>query len=121
MYIYCLFICYAFIYLGIAPDSRTIAGVLNACSHAMLVDEALAIYKEYVADGNSQSVQLSTMLQTCMVDILARAGKIEEAESFVLSHIKKPNILFLKVKFPSFTYIGIHFANLKIHTPQYCM
>jgi pentatricopeptide repeat protein len=66
---------------GIKPDSVTLIAALNACSHAGLVDEALDLARSM---RNQWGIQLDTAQGTCVVDALARAGRLEEAESFAL-------------------------------------
>jgi pentatricopeptide repeat protein len=61
------------------PDEATFVGILNACSHASMADEALAIY-------NSMQTQFGispgVVHGTCVVDALGRVGRLEEAEKF---------------------------------------
>ncbi|XP_059644768.1 pentatricopeptide repeat-containing protein At4g13650-like [Cornus florida] len=65
----------------ILPTSVTFVGVLFACSHAGLVEEGRNYYKLMVYNyGIPPSVEHCT----CMVDLLGRAGYLEEAETFLL-------------------------------------
>ncbi|GMP94926.1 hypothetical protein CsSME_00044181 [Camellia sinensis var. sinensis] len=66
---------------GILPTSVTFVGVLFACSHAGLVEEGRNFYKLMVYNyGIPPSVEHCA----CMVDLLGRAGYLEEAETFLL-------------------------------------
>ncbi|KAK7243490.1 hypothetical protein RIF29_38288 [Crotalaria pallida] len=61
---------------GVQPDRITFLGVLKACSHAGLADEALyyftRMYKDYGVEPNSDHY-------SCLVDVLSRAGRVHEA------------------------------------------
>jgi pentatricopeptide repeat protein len=65
---------------GICPDSVTFIGVLSACSHAGLVDEGWHYF-------NSMSARICITPKVehygCMVDLLGRAGHLDEAEDFI--------------------------------------
>ncbi|XP_057984186.1 pentatricopeptide repeat-containing protein At4g13650-like [Malania oleifera] len=76
---------------GILPTSVTFVGVLFACSHAGLVEEGRNYYKSMVHDyGIPPSIEHCT----CMVDLLGRAGYLDEAETFLLNSpfSKEPEI-----------------------------
>ncbi|PKA47667.1 Pentatricopeptide repeat-containing protein [Apostasia shenzhenica] len=62
--------------LPFKPDDITFIGVLNACSHAGLVDKGLSYFESMRKD-----YQLEPKLQHygCMVDMLGRAGRLEDA------------------------------------------
>ncbi|KAI5653039.1 hypothetical protein M9H77_30226 [Catharanthus roseus] len=66
--------------LGLKPDHVIITTVLSACSHAGLVDEGLKIFLSVAA---VHSMIPSMEQYACMVDLLARGGRINEAYSFV--------------------------------------
>ncbi|CAJ2658997.1 unnamed protein product [Trifolium pratense] len=61
---------------GVKPDGITFLGVLKACSHAWLVDEALycfmRMHKDYGVEPNSEHY-------SCLVDVLSRCGRLYEA------------------------------------------
>ncbi|KAL6055710.1 Pentatricopeptide repeat-containing protein [Balamuthia mandrillaris] len=65
---------------GVQPDAITFINVLNACSHAGLVEEGLACF---AAMREKHNIQPTTEHFTCMVDLLGRAGKLEEAEALI--------------------------------------
>eukprot|EP00250_Pteridium_aquilinum_P010118 c19166_g4_i1 orf=36-2957(+) len=62
------------------PDNLTVVSVLTACSHAGLVDEGCAIF---FAISQIPSVSLILDHYNCMLDILARAGQLDEAEGLI--------------------------------------
>jgi pentatricopeptide repeat protein len=74
------------------PNGVTLTAVLNACSHAGLVDEALAIHRALAATAGSDGHALLTVRSlTCIVDALGRAGRLEDAEQFIAAHIPQPD------------------------------
>ncbi|KAL6882041.1 hypothetical protein ACP4OV_011513 [Aristida adscensionis] len=65
---------------GNRPDKITFVGVLSACSHAGLLDEG----REYFKSMSSIYGIIPAMEHyACMVDIMAKAGKLCEAEYFI--------------------------------------
>ncbi|KAF6167663.1 hypothetical protein GIB67_031246 [Kingdonia uniflora] len=65
---------------GIMPDYISFIGVLFACSHTGLVDQG----REYfVSMSKKYSIEAGIEHYTCMVDLLGRAGKLEEAENLL--------------------------------------
>ncbi|XP_072990291.1 pentatricopeptide repeat-containing protein At4g33170-like [Typha latifolia] len=65
---------------GISPDSITFVGLLAACNHAGLVDEGLAYFNSMkVIYGISPGIEHLS----CLVDLLGRAGRLEEAEDYL--------------------------------------
>lgn len=66
---------------GTQPNSVTFLGILSACSHAGLVAFGLELF------GYMSSIYAVAPSQDhyiCMINLLGRAGKVEEAENFVL-------------------------------------
>ena len=65
---------------GLTPDGVTFLGVLSACSHSGLVDPG-----RHYFDLMQQKFDLSPGLKhySCKVDLLGRAGLLEEAENLV--------------------------------------
>ncbi|KAJ4972692.1 hypothetical protein NE237_005866 [Protea cynaroides] len=65
---------------GVEPNSITFVAVLSACSRSGLIEEGIQ---------NFQSMKIEYGLEageehyTCMVDLLARAGHVNEAEEFM--------------------------------------
>ncbi|XVE71750.1 hypothetical protein DITRI_Ditri10aG0176900 [Diplodiscus trichospermus] len=72
----CLF--YYMLELGLKPDHVIITAILSSCSHAGLVDEGLKIfYSLETAHGMKPSIEH----YACIVDLLARGGRINDAYS----------------------------------------
>ncbi|KAF5734143.1 pentatricopeptide repeat-containing protein [Tripterygium wilfordii] len=74
--------------LGILPDEQTFTGVLCACSHCGFVDEGMMFFdrmrKEFGIMPNIRHYG-------CMVDLLGRAGRLDEAYQFIVSMGIKPD------------------------------
>ncbi|KAF8037323.1 hypothetical protein BT93_B0284 [Corymbia citriodora subsp. variegata] len=70
------------------PDELTYIGVLSACSHAGYVDKGRHIFKSISV---SQRIILRIEHYGCMVDLLSRAGYLEEACRLIESMPMKPN------------------------------
>ncbi|XP_074586111.1 putative pentatricopeptide repeat-containing protein At5g59200, chloroplastic [Curcuma longa] len=64
---------------GIQPTERTFVGVLNACSHSGIVDIGFEIFESMTKD---YGLEPRIEHYGCMVDLLARAGHLEEAYEF---------------------------------------
>jgi pentatricopeptide repeat protein len=73
---------------GTKPDHATFLGVLSACCHAGLVAEGQQYF-----DSMSHAYHISPGLEhySCMVDILGRAGLLNEAVEFIHKMPIKPN------------------------------
>lgn len=65
---------------GIRPTRISFTNVLSACSHAGLVDEGCYYFNSMTQDYNiiAESEQYA-----CMVDLLGRAGRLDEALAFI--------------------------------------
>ncbi|RVW52894.1 Pentatricopeptide repeat-containing protein [Vitis vinifera] len=67
---------------GIKPDHVTFTAILSACSHAGRVDEGCKYFKSMVEDFNLKP-QLEQY--TCMVDLLGRAGHLNQAYDLIMA------------------------------------
>lgn len=65
---------------GLRPDQVTFTSILSACSHSGLVDEGLKLFKTMTED---HGVAPKMEHFACVVDMLARAGRLEDAVQFV--------------------------------------
>ncbi|KAL2347223.1 hypothetical protein Fmac_001223 [Flemingia macrophylla] len=74
--------------LGIKPDLVTMIGVLSACSHAGLVEEGRHYFHSMRTEYG-----LTPMKDhfTCMVDLLGRAGCLDEANSLIQTMPMQPD------------------------------
>ncbi|KAK9102696.1 hypothetical protein Sjap_019950 [Stephania japonica] len=64
----------------VQPDEITFVGLLNGCSHSRMLDKA-----KYLFELMKQNVSLNLTIEhyVCMVDVLCRCGKLDEAEEFI--------------------------------------
>nr|XP_043629437.1 pentatricopeptide repeat-containing protein At5g48910 [Erigeron canadensis] len=77
----------------ITPNDVTYISVLTACSHAGLVDKGLSIFSQMVhTDGLIPRIEH----YGCMVDLLGRAGRLQEAEELILKMPGGPDDVVLK-------------------------
>lgn len=75
---------------GLKPDHVTFVNVLSACSHAGLFDEG----RDYF-DSMHRNYGITPKVEhyACMVDILGRAGCLNEAEAFINNMPLQPSAL----------------------------
>ncbi|KAG6750305.1 hypothetical protein POTOM_047409 [Populus tomentosa] len=78
---------------GVTPSDVVYIGVLSACSHAGLVEEGRSVYYHMV---NVAGLLPRIEHYGCMVDLLGRAGCLEEAEQLILNMPIKPDDVILK-------------------------
>eukprot|EP01018_Ginkgo_biloba_P037426 Gb_17091 [translate_table: standard] len=73
---------------GMKPDHITFVSVLSACSHAGLVDEGWHYFDCMIRDYG-----ITPILEhyACMVDLLGRAGLLDEAQGFIEEMPLEPN------------------------------
>eukprot|EP01018_Ginkgo_biloba_P015179 Gb_08051 [translate_table: standard] len=72
----------------VMPDQITFIAILSACSHAGLVDEGWCYFHRM-----SQEYHLTPKVghYACMVDLLGRAGHLDNAQDFIYKMPLKPN------------------------------
>ncbi|KAJ7552692.1 hypothetical protein O6H91_06G065100 [Diphasiastrum complanatum] len=73
---------------GLKPNHVTFLCVLSACSHAGLVEEG---YELFGSMQESFSITPTMEHYTCMVDLLGRAGRLNEAHAFVSNMAVQPS------------------------------
>lgn len=75
---------------GPLPDHVTFVGVLSACSHVGLVEEAFEHFELM-----NEVYRLTPRMEhfSCMVDLLGRAGELDKLEDFINRMPMSPNIL----------------------------
>lgn len=64
---------------GVAYDSVSFIAVLSACSHGGLIEKG----KEYFKKMQDLNIEPTHMHYACMVDLLGRAGQMEEAANLI--------------------------------------
>lgn len=70
--------------MTVRPNSVTYLGVLSACAHAGLVDNAWQYWTLMKRDAGLKHY-------ACMVDVLGRAGRFAEAENFIADMPMEPD------------------------------
>ncbi|XP_028752584.1 pentatricopeptide repeat-containing protein At4g02750-like [Neltuma alba] len=65
---------------GIQPDDITMVGVLSACSHSGLIDRGMEYFHSMERD---YGITANSKHYTCMIDLLGRAGRLEEAHNLM--------------------------------------
>nr|VDD33690.1 unnamed protein product [Brassica oleracea] len=73
------------------PDDLTFSAVLSACSHSGLVQEGWQCFHRLRSHGLEPKVEH----YACMVDLLGRAGRVEEAEILMRGMTVPPNEVVL--------------------------
>eukprot|EP01018_Ginkgo_biloba_P029860 Gb_06975 [translate_table: standard] len=75
---------------GMKPDHITFLGVLAACSHAGLVDEGRRYFDSMCRD---HCITPRVSHYACMIDLLGRAGCLDEAEDTINNMPIKPDAI----------------------------
>ena len=73
---------------NIIPDEGMFTSVLSACSHSGLVNEGKEIFYKMTRDYN---VEHGPTHYSCLVDLLGRAGNLDEAYAVINNMKLKPN------------------------------
>ncbi|GMN44481.1 hypothetical protein TIFTF001_013672 [Ficus carica] len=73
---------------GLSPDSVAFVSVISACSHAGLLEEGKHYFKLMI---DEYKIVPRIEHFSCMVDLLGRAGRVDEAYSFVKEMPLEPN------------------------------
>lgn len=74
---------------GIKPDEWTLLSVLCSCSHTGMVDEGLMIFHQMAEMWN---VIPNSKHYACVVDLLGRAGQLDEAYAMICNMHTPPGI-----------------------------
>ncbi|KAK0586564.1 hypothetical protein LWI29_008956 [Acer saccharum] len=73
---------------GVRPDDVTLVGVLSACSHTGLVDRGTELFNSMKRD---YGILANSKHYTCIVDLLGRAGRLDEAQNVMRNMPFKPD------------------------------
>ncbi|KAK0579071.1 hypothetical protein LWI29_020458 [Acer saccharum] len=75
---------------GVKPNAVTFTRLFSVCCHASLVEEGLGLF-----DNMKSKYDLEPNLQHygCIVDLLGRAGHLNEAYKFIMGMPIKPNAI----------------------------
>ncbi|KAL5714898.1 hypothetical protein ACHQM5_016800 [Ranunculus cassubicifolius] len=75
---------------GVTPDSVTFTSVLRACSHAGMVKEGLQLFEKI---SEVYNVKPTIEHYGCIVDLLGRAGRLDEALDLIKSIPFAPDVV----------------------------
>ncbi|CAM6033764.1 unnamed protein product [Sphagnum compactum] len=78
---------------GVEVDNVTLVALLSACSHLGLVDEGMHYYESM---GLVYGISSTVEHYACMVDLLGRAGHLDEAEDLIKTMPFEPNVAVWK-------------------------
>ncbi|KAH0671313.1 hypothetical protein KY285_025526 [Solanum tuberosum] len=65
---------------GVKPDNTTFNAVLSACSHSGLIDKGIEVFTSMI---HTYGIEPTADHFSCIVDLLGRAGYLDEAEKLV--------------------------------------
>ncbi|KAF6176008.1 hypothetical protein GIB67_032631 [Kingdonia uniflora] len=82
--------------LEMKPNSITFLGVLMACCHGGLVEEGRRYFEIM---SKTYEIQPEMKHYGCIIDLLGRAGLLEEAEAIVKTMTVKPDVMVLGALF----------------------
>ncbi|XP_057719170.1 pentatricopeptide repeat-containing protein At3g05340-like [Arachis stenosperma] len=75
---------------GVAPTDVTFLSLLHACSHAGFVDKGMEFLESMTRD---HGISPRSEHYACVVDMLGRAGLLEEAKKFIEGFPENPGVL----------------------------
>lgn len=78
---------------GVHPDSITFLAVLTACGRKGMVDAGLQVFNSMVEE---HGIEPWAEHFACMVDMMGRGGRLEEAEEFVRQMPTRPGLSVLQ-------------------------
>ncbi|XP_050278931.1 pentatricopeptide repeat-containing protein At2g36730-like [Quercus robur] len=78
---------------GLKPDSMSFAGILSACSHLGIVEEGQKYFDQMV---RIYDIKPTMEHYGCMVDLLGRAGLINEAYEIIKNMPMEPNSVIIR-------------------------
>lgn len=65
---------------GLKPNQTTFLSLLSACSHSSLVEQGISLFNSMERDHNIRPIEKH---YACLVDLLSRAGRFEEAQALI--------------------------------------
>ncbi|KAF7846818.1 hypothetical protein BT93_L3701 [Corymbia citriodora subsp. variegata] len=72
----------------VQPDEITLTGLLSSCSHSGTLQKGRCLFRYF---SENTLIELKQEHYACMVDVLGRCGKLEEAEDFIRNMPLKTN------------------------------
>nr|AYM00490.1 pentatricopeptide repeat protein [Salvia miltiorrhiza] len=74
--------------MNVKPNAVTFLGVLTACSHGGLLEQGQSFFEQM---EKAYSISPSVDHYNCMVDLLGRTGRLEEAQKLIRTMPMEPN------------------------------
>lgn len=74
---------------GLNPNSITFLNILTACSHDGLLEDGLCFVNSMI---QSHAISPDVEHYNCMIDLLGRAGLLEEAEALIKNMLLQPSV-----------------------------
>ncbi|XP_024968370.1 pentatricopeptide repeat-containing protein At4g21065 [Cynara cardunculus var. scolymus] len=87
----------------LTPNEITFVGVLYACSHCGMVDEGFTYFKRMKEEFG---IEPRIEHHGCMVDLLGRSGRIQQAYDYILAMPLQPNAVVWRTLLGSCTMHG---------------
>ncbi|CAM6105985.1 unnamed protein product [Calypogeia fissa] len=78
---------------GVKPDGTSFVALLSSCCHAGLLDDGRRLFLAMTQD---YGIEPEIVHYTCMVDLLGRAGHLEEAKLFIDDMAIEPDVVTWK-------------------------
>ncbi|XAR50399.1 hypothetical protein NMG60_11004715 [Bertholletia excelsa] len=101
---------------NISPDSITFVGILTACSHCGLVEEG----KRYFELMRCYSIQPQLEHYGAMVDLLGRAGLLDEAYAIIKAMPMEPDVVIWRALLSACrTWRNSHLAEIAMEKIRY--
>ncbi|XP_023736806.1 pentatricopeptide repeat-containing protein At5g66520 [Lactuca sativa] len=75
---------------GIQPNGVIFVAILTACSHGGFVELGQSYFNQMTSLYN---IRPSVHHYGCMVDLLGRAGRLDEAEEVIATMVEEPNVV----------------------------
>ncbi|XP_010519087.1 PREDICTED: pentatricopeptide repeat-containing protein At5g65570 isoform X2 [Tarenaya hassleriana] len=79
--------------MGLEQNNVTIMSILLACKNSGLVEEGCEIFGSIRGMEKNNKTVLTHDHYACMVDLLGRAGRLEEAEMLIINHVTNPGVV----------------------------
>ncbi|XP_068656639.1 pentatricopeptide repeat-containing protein At1g09220, mitochondrial-like [Aristolochia californica] len=89
--------------LNLKPNRVTFLSVLHACSHGGLVEEGLKLFQEMIQE---YGIMPEIKHYGCVVDMVGRSGRLEEAEKKILAMPMKENVILWRSLLAACTFHG---------------
>ncbi|GMH14679.1 hypothetical protein Nepgr_016520 [Nepenthes gracilis] len=78
---------------GLEPNDVTLVSILSACNNSRFVDEGRRIFSSL---RSNQNIKLTQEHYACMVDLLGRAGRLQEAE-MLINEVESPDVILWRI------------------------